>query len=321
MNKLHLTSLVFSCLLTCFGQVNADTVQDYPQAPLTAEQIAEQVYQVTHGKLLQSSSSKKHKKDISMVVTRPPQDKRKPGRMPTVNTFETYGKNNPEDPAIDYFQMAIITSGKVKGTGILYVSYTDENKGGIMSIWLPALRKIRRMNEPAHDEAWVGTNLTYGELVLRRPEHEVHELVGEKQLEDCLPAMELASWEVNRYTERLPEPQCAHKGKPVYLLKSTTKFKNWWYDYHISEIDKETFALYRTVYFKDDKKIKTVAVDWQSLQQADSRIVFPRYIYAVSHENGSDTLVFVPVSTITLNPEIPDSFWSEETLKTYGSTK
>lgn len=253
-----------------------------------------------------------------MVVTRPPEDRRKPGRMPTLNTFETFGKSKPTDPEIESLQMAIITSGKVKGTGILYVNYADKSKGGVMSIWLPALRKIRRMNEPAHDDSWIGTNLTYGELVLRKPEHEIHELLGEATLQDCLPAMKLEKWEINRYTKKLPEPQCVHQGKKVYRLKSTTKFKNWWYDYHISDIDKQTFALYRTVYYKNAEKIKSVFVDWQSLNQPDPRLVFPRYIYALSHEDGSDTMLYVPVSTIKLNPDLPDEFWSEDTLRNHG---
>lgn len=294
------------------------SVAEVPNAPITADQIAEQVYAVSHGQLLQSSSSTRNNKDIAMVVTRAPIDRRKPGRMPTLNTFETFGKSKPADPEIESLQMAIITSGKVKGTGILYVNYADKSKGGVMSIWLPALRKIRRMNEPAHDDNWIGTNLTYGELVLRKPEHEIHELLGESTLQDCLPAMKLEKWEINRYTKKLPEPQCEHQGKAVYRLKSTTRFKNWWYDYHISDIDKQTFALYRTVYFKNDEKIKTVVVDWQSLNQPDPRLVFPRYIYALSHEDGSDTMVYVPESTIQLNPDLPDEFWSEETLKKHG---
>ena len=313
------TGLVFIWLFWA-GQVThvAASETDLPKGPLTAEQVAEQVYLVTHGKLLNSSQSKKHKKDISMVVSRAPIEKRKPGRRPIINTFETYSKNKPEDPAIESMQMAIITSGKVKGTGILYVSYTDSEKGGLMSIWLPALRKIRRMNEPAHDDNWVGTTLTYGELVLRKPEHEDHAQLGEEVFDDCLLAMELNKWEVNRYTQRLPEPQCGHKGRKVYKLKSTTKFNNWWYDYHISDIDMETFALYRTVYYKNGELVKTITVDWQSLGQPDPRIIFPRYIYAILHEDGKDSMVYVPKSTIMLNPDIPDSFWSEETLKQNG---
>jgi hypothetical protein len=213
--------------------------------------------------------------------------------------------------------MAILTSGKARGTGVLFTRYTDPQKGSVIAMWLPALRKIRRVNEPSHEDVWFGTNLTYGELVLRRPDDEVHELLGESQVEACLSAMALQPWEKSRYTRHLPGPQCAHIGKPVYLLKSTAKFKNWWYDYHLSEIDKRTFALYKTVYYKDGEKVKSVFIDWQSLDQPDPRITYPRYIYAITHQDGKDSMVYVPRSTISLNVDLNDDFWSERTLQTY----
>lgn len=311
--------LIFLCFTGALaGALQAKQAIPYPEGELSAEEIAQQVYAVAHGQLVNTAVSKRHKDDIAMVVNRVPLSKRTPGRKPIINTFETYGNSKPEDPAIESLQMALITSGRVKGTGILYISYTDKEQEGRLSFWLPALRKIRRMNEPAHEDKWVGTNLTYGELVLRRPWHEEHERLDDAVLGDCLLAMELNSWEMNRYTKQLPDPQCGHKGKPVYVMKSTTKFKNWWYDYHVSEIDKKTFSLYRTVYYKDGEKIKTVVIDWQSLDQPDPRINYPRYIYALTHTDGTDSMVFVPRSTVHLNLDIPDSFWSEKTLKERG---
>ncbi|MCK4710942.1 MAG: outer membrane lipoprotein-sorting protein [Gammaproteobacteria bacterium] len=317
---MHKKSLVFLfiCFALTFSTVQAKRILPFPTGEITGLQIAEQVYAVAHGNLVKNASSKKNKKDIAMVVNRPPSAKRKPGRRPVVNTFETYGNSNPLDSDIDTMQMAIIKSGKAKGTGILYISYTDKSRSGKLTIWLPSLRKTRRMNEPAHEDTWIGTNLTYGELVLRQPQHEDHEIMGEAVFEDCLLAMELNPWEVNRYTKKLPGPQCEHKGKSVYLLKSTTKFKEWWYDYHISEVDKETFALYRTVYYKDGEKLKTVVIDWQSLNLPDPRVSYPRYIYAVTHTTGIDSMIFVPRSTISINESLSDSFWSERTLKKNG---
>ncbi len=309
---------IFIVTLFLLSPLQAQRILPYPQGELTAEQIVEQVYAVTHGHLVRNSASKKNKKDIAMVVSRAPEDRRRPGRRPVVNTFETYGNSNPVNSDIDAMQMAIIRSGKAKGTGVLYISYADKSKSGMMTLWLPSLRKARRMNEPAHEDTWVGTNLTYGELVLRRPEHEHHELMPDAVFNDCLLAMQLNDWEVNRYTKKLPGPQCGHQGKEVYVVKSTTKFKEWWYDYHISEIDKTTFALYRTVYYKNDEKIKTVEVDWQSLEQEDPRVVYPRYIYALTHTNGMDSMIYVPRSTVVLNQSLPDSFWSERTLRKYG---
>lgn len=283
-----------------------------------ADEIARQAYTAAHGGLLDNALSRRQGRDVSVVVNRAPLAMRTQGRKPGVQTFDTYVNNSPEDPAIKSQQMAILTSGKTKGTGVLLTRYTDPQKSATLSMWLPALRKIRRINEPSYEDVWFGTNLTYGELVLRTPEDEIHDLLGLGKIENCLEVMQLEPWERSRYTLRLPGPQCAHIGKPVYRLKSTTRFKNWWYDYHISDIDQRTFAVYRTVYYKKGEKIKTVSVDWQSLDQPDPRISYPRYIYAISHQDGKDSMVFVPRNTISLNVALDDSYWSEETLQGYA---
>jgi len=308
---------VFTVLALFVFTLRATETLPYPEGPLDVEQIVQQVFSAAHGGLVRNAMSRRNKRHVALVVNRAPLKMRKPGRRPTVQTFDTYVNNQPQDPAIDAYQMAILTSGKVRGTGVLFTSYADTQKKSSIALWLPALRKVRFINEPAHDDVWFGTNLTYGELVLRRPEDEIHELVGETEFPDCLPVMQLESWEKARYTGRLPGPQCGHQGKPVYLIKSTTRFQNWWYDYHISEIDKSSFSVYRTVYFKGDEKIKTVVVDWQPLDQPDPRITYPRYIYALTHTDGKDSMVYVPRETIAMNQEIRDDFWSVKTMETY----
>ncbi len=308
-------------LLLLFSLINESVLAaeplPYPQGPLTADQIVQQVYSAAHGGLLENARSKRNGRFVSLVVNRAPEKMRKPGRRASVQTFDTYVNNKPDDPAIDAYQMAILTSGKVRGTGVLFTNYADESRKSSIALWLPALRKTRFINEPSHDDTWFGTNLTYGELVLRKPEDELHELLGEAEFPDCLPVMELQSWERARYTNLLPKPQCGHQGKPVYLIKSTTKFVNWWYDHHVSEIDKQSFAVYRTVYYKDDEKIKTVVVDWQSLDMPDPRVTYPRYIYALNHTDGKDSMVYVPRETIELNQAYPEGFWSVKTMERY----
>ncbi|MEJ2404284.1 MAG: outer membrane lipoprotein-sorting protein [Candidatus Thiodiazotropha sp.] len=313
MSRSILIALVF--LLSGGGAV-AET-PPVASVPMSAQQLAREVYTAAHGGLIRNAISKGRGQDVAVVVNRAPTAMRTGHRAPTVQTFDTYVNNQPQDPDIESLQMAILTSGKTKGTGVLFTRYRDAARGASIAIWLPALRKIRRINEPSHEDVWFGTNLTYGELVLRTPDDEVHELLGEGRLEGCLDTMVLEPWEKTRYTRHLPGAQCAHIGKPIYRLKSTTKFKNWWYDYHISEIDQKTFALYRTVYYKDGVKVKSVSIDWQSLDQPDPRIAYPRYIYAISHGDGKDSMVYVPRGTITLNVDLADSFWSEDTLEHY----
>ncbi|MCU7854466.1 MAG: hypothetical protein KZQ79_02030, partial [Candidatus Thiodiazotropha sp. (ex Lucinoma borealis)] len=171
------SSIGLICLL--LTAVQAEEAGRFLHHSLSAEEIASQVYTAAHGGLVRNALSKRQGREVAVVVNRAPQSMRTQNRVPGVQTFDTYVNNSPQDPAIETLQMAILTSGKTKGTGVLFTRFTEIGKGAMISMWLPALRKIRRINEPSHEDVWFGTNLTYGELVLRGPEDEVHELLGE----------------------------------------------------------------------------------------------------------------------------------------------
>jgi len=90
----------------------------------------------------------------------------------------------------------------------------------------------------------------------------------------------------------LPKSSCIPQGKTVYKLKSTTKFKNWWYDYRISYVDTKSFADYRTDYFKGGKKIKRIDRDWKTLPNYrgnDPRHVSWGYWYGKNLKTGHET--------------------------------
>ena len=67
----------------------------------------------------------------------------------------------------------------------------DDRKSQSYSIWLPSLRKIRRHAEPAQNDAWGGSPFTYGDIYLRKPKHETHELIGEERFPKCLRTLRL----------------------------------------------------------------------------------------------------------------------------------
>ena len=177
-------------------------------------------------------------------------------------------------------------------------------------------RKIRRFAQPAHDDSWGGTDFTFGDVSLRKPMHETHELLGKETFNDCLGAVEVPENQRSRYTRNLPEAYCGAKGKEVYKVKSTTKFQNWWYDYRISYIDTETFADYRTDYFKGDEKIKVIDRNWESVDGIDD----PRaqrwgYWYGTTLATGHETWAVIPDKATRTNGDFEESLWSEQTLR------
>lgn len=312
--KHRLGILLAACLLSTTLGVNAATgvTPDlpYPSETPSAEEIIKQVYFVNHFYALKNFAIVKKGRAITVLVSRAE------GRRPTTNTVERYLNNDyAHDPAVRAKDLAIFRSGKLRGTGILITDYDDDAKSQSYMIWLPALRKIRRFAQPAQDDAWGGTDFTFGDVVLRKPSDETHEFLGQETFAECLGAMDIPKKQRSRYTKKLPETSCISKGKDVYKVKSTTRFENWWYDYRINYVDSNNFADYRTEFFKDGKKIKVIDRDWRSLDMEDPRALAWGYWYGRNFETGHETWAVIPDKVVRANHDFKPELWSEKTLR------
>jgi len=278
-----------------------------PSGTPTAEQIADQVYFVNHFYPVKNYGIEKKGKTVTVLVS-----KSGDGDLMT-NTLTRFLNNDyPAGDEINAKDLAIFHSGKLRGTGMLIIDYSDDNKSQSYSIWLPALRKIRRFAQPSHDDAWGGSDFTFGDVTLRKPFHETHELLGTETFNDCLGAIE--GIEV-KYLPEPPKAACEHKGKEVYKMKSSTKFENWWYDHRISYVDTKTFADYRSEYFKDGEKIKVIDRDWKSLNLSDPRAQSWGYWYGKDFTTNHETWAVIPQEVVQINADMDEKFWSESTLR------
>jgi len=281
-----------------------------PSGEPTADQLADQVYFVNHFYALKNYAITKKGKKITVLVNK------SAGKKPTTNTVERFLNNDYNDGEIKGKDLAIFRSGKLKGTGMLITDYVDDSKSQSYSIWLPALRKIRRFAQPAQDDAWGGTDFTFGDVTLRKPTDETHELVGKDTFKGCLGHVDIPADQQSRYTKGLPEKgSCAHDGKEVYKLKSTTKFENWWYDHRVSYVDTKTFADYRTEYFKDGQQIKVIDRDWKSLNMDDPRAQAWAYWYGKTLATEHETWAVIPDEVVVANGDFDANMWTETTLR------
>lgn len=303
----HALTGVASALVPVIAAAGVSKDLPMPSGTPTADQIAEQVYFVNHFYPLKNYGIEKKGRTVTVLAIK------EANGSTTTNTLSRYLNNDyPAGDEINAKDLAIFHSGKLRGTGMLIVDYSDDNKSQSYSIWLPALRKIRRFAQPQHNDAWGGSVFTFGDVTLRKPFHENHELVGKDTFNDCLGAIEGLKV---KYLPKPPAAACDHKGKEVYKLKSCTKFKNWWYDCRISYVDTKTFADYRSEYFKGDKKVKVIDRDWRSLNQSDPRAQSWGYWYGKDFENGNETWAVIPQEVVVTNTDKPEKFWSESTLR------
>lgn len=287
----------------------------YPSGEVTSgDELAAQVWFVNHFLSFdQFGINKKGRKKVTVLVNK---SKDKKPTTITVTRFLNNVIEGDEAGIVKAKDLAIFHSGKLKGVGMLITDYVDPAKSQQYAVWLPALRKVRRFGQPGHDDSWGGTDFTFGDVVLRKPHHETHEITGTETFNDCLGFVALKKGEKNRYMKKLPtEGSCKPKGKDVYVLKSTTKYENWWYDYRVSYVDKQSFADYRTEFFKDGQHIKTIDRDWGEAQLDDPRSVTWGYWYGTTLATGHETWAYIPPEVVEYNTGHPQKMWTEKTLR------
>jgi hypothetical protein len=308
---LLLSALIFATHL----EAGVDRNLPYPETgtELTADEIADQVYFANHFYSFDNFSIKRRGKTLSVLINKTSND------STNKTTVERHLNNNYSDhDAIQSRDLAIFHSGKLRGTGMLVTEYRDEEKSKDYMAWLPKLRKIRRFAQPAHEDDWGGSVFTFGDVMLRKPSDETHELIGKKRMRTCLGMIDSLEGEVSRNTGRIPERSCRHLDKEVYGLKSTTHFVDWWYDHRISYVDTKSFADYRTLYYKNGELIKVIDRDWglvNSDGEGDPRALFWKYWYGLDLTTGRESLAVVPRKVVNFNTNLRNKFWTERTLR------
>ncbi len=97
----------------------------------------------------------------------------------------------------------------VKGTGFLSWEYEDQDKEDDKWLYMPALRKERRISGSSDKEYFMGTDFTYDDMGDRNVDEDIHKLVAEEEISgfDC--------WVV----ESIPKDESEYSSKKVWVRK------------------------------------------------------------------------------------------------------
>ena len=309
MKHLALSVALATSLVSSVAMATVSKDLAYPSGSVSANDVANQNYFVNHFYSFGNYAITKKGKEITALILRAK------GSNPLTLTLERYLNNKPTKAGVNAQDLAIFRSGKLKGTGMLITDFVDQNKSQSYEIFIPSIRKVRRFAEPARDDAWGGSDFTFGDVTLRKPKHDNHELLGKTKFAGCLGVMK--DVKRNKYTQNAKiEADCSVDGKEVYKLKSTANDANWWYDHRISLIDAKTFADYRTEYFKGGKHIKTIDRSWISANLDDPRASYWGYWYGKTNTTGHETMAFIPSTITKVNHKYKKkNLWSTSTLR------
>jgi len=205
---------------------------------------------------------------------------------------------NTKSDVFDYKDLVVILGPQnIKGLSVLTWNYLDPVKDQEVWLWLPSLRKVRRISQSEADDPFMGSEFTTEEMSTRKWEDETYRMLGEKTF--------------GGYTA-VTNGRTYFKDKNCYVVEATPKRKDWYYSKRVVWLDKDFAGLvFDEVYDPAGRKWKTFVKEYQVWESGcipqmflEGRDEFTEHITAIMFEKEK----------ISFNSGLEENFFTEKTL-------
>ncbi len=126
----------------------------------------------------------------------------------------------------------------VKGTGFLSWEYDDDSKDDDRWLYMPALKKVRRISGSSGKDYFMGSDFTYDDMGGRNPDEDTHTLLREENLNEQL------CWVI----ESIPKEKNNMYAKKIVWIRQDVKMS-----VKVEYYDK--LGLMKTLIIKDIKQV------------------------------------------------------------------
>lgn len=159
---------------------------------------------------------------------------------------------NRKEDDLDYKDIVTFTSPEnIKGLSVLTWTYLTPGRDQDVWLWLPSLRKIRRISQNEGDDSFMGTDFTYEEVVYRKWGDETYTLMGEENFAGY---------------QSLNDGKTYYKGTPCYLVEARPKKQDWYYAKRQIYLEKDSaFRVHDTYFDQTGRSQKTLFVYWSPI--------------------------------------------------------
>ena len=202
MKTLKITSIVLAFVIAG-GAVTEIAAQE-----LTGKEIIKKVYEQPTGD--------DQVADLTMTLTN------KSGKQ-RVRKIKQFTKDLGE---VEKSIMFFLSPADVKNTSFMSWSY-DSDQSDDQWIYLPALKKTKRISSDSKSDYFMGSDFTYDDLGDRKLENDTHKLLREETID----------------------------GKECFVVESVTKDEDYMYSKTITWILKDNFIGYKKEFYDEDEDL------------------------------------------------------------------
>jgi len=179
---------------------------------LTGFEIIKNVYERPQGE--------KQTADMTMIL----ENSRGDQRIRKIKQFsKDYGN-------VEKKVMFFVSPADVKNTSFMNWTYSDEKKTDEQWIYLPALKRVKRISSDSRDDYFMGSDFTYDDLGDRKPEEDTHRLLKTENLD----------------------------GKDCYVIESISKDEDYIYSKTITWIIKDNYIGLKKEFYDEDEDLLKV---------------------------------------------------------------
>ncbi|MDH5721484.1 MAG: outer membrane lipoprotein-sorting protein [Spirochaetia bacterium] len=170
----------------------------------------------------------------------------------------------------------------VRDTSFMNFSY-DNGKPDDQWIYLPALKRVKRISNDSKGDYFMGSDFTYDDLGDRNPNDDNHQILKEEIL----------------------------KNENCYVVVSTPKDKNYMYSKTVTWIIKDKWLVMKKVFYDTDGNLL------KTLTMTGHEKINGYWIRTGSEMINEQTKheTIMKLSNIKVNVSIPDSYFSERRMK------
>jgi len=205
---------------------------------------------------------------------------------------------NKRSDVMDYKDLVVILGPQnIKGLSVLTWNYLDPKKDQEVWLWLPSLRKVRRISQSESDDPFMGSEFTTEEISTRKWEDETYTMIGEKKFDG--------------YTAEF-DGKTYYKDANCYVLEATPKRKEWYYSKRVIWLDKRFAGLiFDEVYDPAGRKWKTFLKHYAIWENG----CLPQIFLEGKDQLASHrTVIGFKEEDITFNSNLKEGFFTEKTL-------
>ncbi len=243
-----------------------------PLFAITAQEIAQKVHDRDEGDNLTSQ--------MKMILIDKNGHKR-------VRTLKTYAKDKGEDTLKLMF---FLTPADVQNTGFLTYDYEDSSKDDDQWLYLPELRKVKRIASSDKSSSFMGSDFTYSDMTSKNVEDYTYKIMKEPTIK-------------------------GHKTWQMLVTPKTDKIiDETGYTKSIAFIRQDNFVVVQALnYIKIGKKLKYMMVT--ELEKIDG--IWTTTKIQMVTKKGKKTLhkTVLEFSNIKYNQDLKESFFTTRTLE------